>query len=143
MGFSEAFGATPVAAPTPSTGGFASAFGQGTSPTPTTNIASQRQADYVAPPVKPTLMGALGQGIKQTGSDFMSAVKGDVSGISDIWKTPAPTPVPVTPQSYLTDIYGTPSPAGPQGGIVGDTINAWTKAATQLQSGAGSNPASQ
>lgn len=36
-----------------------------------------------APVVKPTLLGALKSGIKQTGSDFMSAVKGDLSQVKN------------------------------------------------------------
>jgi hypothetical protein len=86
------------------------------------------------PPAKPTFLGAIGSAIKQTGSDFINAFKTDASTMSDAFKTPAPAPVPVTPTSYLTDIYGTMTPEGPQGGIVGNTFQAWTKTITDLQS---------
>lgn len=45
--------------------------------------------------------------------------------------TPAPAKVPVTPQSYLSDIYGTGG-TNPEGGIAGDTLQAWQKTISDM-----------
>lgn len=92
-------------APTPDTANYATAFAS--APAPVTPVKSDPFNPF---PVAPQ------------------------PSLSNILASTEPAKIPVTPQSYLTDIYGTPTSMGIQGGIVGDTLNAWTKAISQLQS---------
>jgi hypothetical protein len=92
--------------------------------------ASQPVARTPAP--QPSFLGALGSAIKQTGSDFINAFKSDAGTINTALQAPKPTSVPVTPTSYLTDIFGPQGTMG-QSGIVGDTFQAWQKTIKQVQ----------
>ena len=113
--------ATPTSGVTPTPGAAAPLSSYARAALPSTPDAQNYQSAFAAPASAPTP--------NLIASD-LSGVRGAVLG-QNITPTPR---VPVTPKSYLTDIYGTPTNTGgnigTQGGIFGDTLNAWIKVIT-------------
>jgi hypothetical protein len=134
MSFGAIYGETSNAPVTPSRGGFASIYSGSQSaplsaapaPAPTTpQPTAIEKASTEFAPGNPYAASLYDQAAGK--NPQMTLPQQIYSDVHQAMGAPSPAKIPITPESYLTDIYGPKGTIG-QGGIIGDTIQAWQKA---------------